>query len=521
VAKAGRRAGVAVEPEAVTGPPPNAQQAIDELLASVKPAASKLKTDAAQAAAGIRQGPARPDVDQFVNVSKFSHADPSGEQRLRQTVSHMVEATGRAPRTPVTWEEVQTEAAKLGLNPESLSRKKVDRLHGPDMLAIRNIVSSNLEAMEVAGKKLAEGGMLTDLERSKLVAQMNAMDAQNMALLDKFTEARTRAGRDLNNLKMVAMRSNDPVAWMARAQQWAGKPLEPATRELIQQLAREGKVQDYLQLMQTLRKSGTLEKIGTYWRASILYNPLTHIVNTANNAALAGLETAKDVPGSVFDRLLSLATGQRTLTAPSIRQAKAGLAGARQGLREAWQVVRGIPVDEALQKFDFGHDVNFGNGWGGKLFNAYVQVPFRGLGAADRVFKTAAVRYSLVNQAEAKGIDVASVLANPPDDMMMQAVLDAAQATVQDATTIGKILGTVSHAGKGAGVFVVPFSRTPGAVATRTAEYTPFGAAMGIAKAQKVVRAAMKGAEFSAADQREAAKLLGRATTGAGLIAAG
>jgi hypothetical protein len=528
--RAGRRGGVVMEAEPIPEAPsgPTTQQAIDDLLASVRPNAAARLTTEASAGEGIRQGPARPDTDQFVNVAKFSFTDPSGAQRLRQTVSHMVERGNLAPKGRVTWDQVKAEAAKLGLNPEALSRKKAVRMRGPDLLAIRNIVSDNLDAIERMGKQLVEGGSLTKAERATLASKMNALDAQNMNLLDKFTAARTQAGRDLNNLKIVAMRSNDPTAWLARAQQWAGKPIEPTTRDLIVQLAREGKVAEYLKLMQSLKQSGTLEKIGTFWRANLLTNPLTHVVNTTSNAGLAALETAKDVPGSIFDRLLSLSTTQRTLSAPSLAQAKAGLAGARQGLREAVQVMKGIPLDEALQKFDFGHDVNFGNGPAGKIFNAYVQVPFRALGAADRVFKVAAVRYSLANQAEARGLNVASILANPPEDMMVQAVLDAAQATVQDQTTIGHLLRSVSKAGGGAGVFVVPFSRTPGAVATRAAEYTPIGFVTGGIKASKAIRAARAAIRegravdaLTLADQREAAKLLGRATTGAGVIALG
>jgi hypothetical protein len=490
-----------------TGEPTAAETnaAIDDLIATTKRPKGATPGDV--------------NVDDFVNVSKFSFTDAAGEARLRDTVRRLVAERGLT-KTPVTWDETKAEAAKLGLRPDDLSRAKASQMSGAQMLAIRNIVSRNLDDMERAGRALVEGGSLTPAERGRLTATLNALDAQNMALLDKFTAARTQAGRDLNNLKIVALRTNDPVAWLARATQWHGGPLEPEVRQQIATLAAQGDVSGFLQLVGTLRKSSTLEKVGTFWKANLLTNPLTHVVNTVSNATLAGAELAKDVPASVFDRLLGLATKERTRSAPGRAQLAASVAGARQGLREAKLVMRGIPLDEALAKWDFPRDTNY-DGPAGPLLNAYTRTVFRMLGAADRVFNKAALMGSLANQAKAAGLDVATVLRNPPEDLLTRAITDALQATVQDKTKVGDVLSSLSKAGGGLGGFVVPFSRTPGAVATRVAEYTPIGGLMGGVKGLRVVRAALKGAPLDAAEQREAAKLLGRATTGSGIMALG
>jgi hypothetical protein len=44
--------------------------------------------------------------------------------------------------------------------------------------------------------------------------QIAVLEKQNDALLSRFVKARTQTGRDLNNLKILASRTMDPVTWL-------------------------------------------------------------------------------------------------------------------------------------------------------------------------------------------------------------------------------------------------------------------------------------------------------------------
>ena len=467
-------------------------------------------------------GEAYPLADDYVNVSKFSFSDAAGEERLRATVEKVAKERGLHPKQVVSWDETRRAALDLGLSAEDLAAEDIRKIGGAEALAIRNIVSSNIADMGVIGRQLDDPS-LPARERELLEKKLNALDWQNSSLIEKFSKARTRAGRDLNNLKIVAQRSNDPLVWAMKARQHLGpEAMTPEVRAKIIELAKAGDREGFIKLVSAKKPSTAMEKLSTYFKANLLTNPLTHAVNLSSTAGNTAAEmVSRTTAGVLADKLMGKVTGQRTLAALSKDELREVLTGGVMGAKEGLSVLRGNVPTEALAKLDVGTATNFGEGLGGQILNGYTRTVFGSLAAEDRVFKTIALRTSIANQAKAAGVPVAEALRSPSEEMAARAIADAEESTFQDTTRAGKALTAVRSALGPAGEFVIPFGKTPGAVATRVAEYSPIGLAEGAVKVGAVVRKALKGAGVSAAEQREAAKILGRGVTGSSVFALG
>ena len=463
---------------------------------------------------------ARPDVDQFVNVSKYDFADPSGEMRLRQEVSRLIETKGLAPKRVEHWDEVRAVAADLGLEVEALAvgtgplAAKRLRLNRAELLGIRNLVSKNLDDMGEYAKATADPAT-APVTRAAAEVKLRALDQQNTILLDRMIPTASRMGRDLNSLKMIANRAIDNAPlWLAKAKAIGGDRLTPEIAAEIGRLSQAGDREGMMGLLMNLQQASRGEKLTTFFKANILTNPVTHMVNVGSNTVLAGLEQGKNAPAALADQIMSLQTGTRTVSGPSFQELRASGAGARQGLQEAVRMLRtGQPPAEVLQRFDIPRQINYDN----KILDAYTKGVFGALGAEDRIFRGAAYRGSLVNQARAlapKGPQLDALLREPTDAMVLRAIADAEEAVVADPTRLGKALGSLAKLP--GGQFVIPFTRTPAAVAVRTLEYSPFGLLKGTADVFRVMTGGLPPEA-----QREAAKLFGRGVTGTSLVALG
>lgn len=476
------------------------------------------------------QPPPSPRVPEFAKLRTFG-LDPEGEQILAQQVSEIIREGGDLLRRPVTWDETKQAAQALGLSQADLARSTVRRLSGAETLAIRNTVHTNVSRMQEATRALADP-FLAENKRQAMTQQLARLDEQNDALLRRFVTARNQTGRDLNNLKILANRVDDPVFWFTKGlhlvgpERWAQQG--EAIRTTILRHLEAKQPEELVGYLTGLRRATPLRKLTTYFKANLLTNPLTHVVNISSNTTFQAMEAAKDAPAALADRLMGLATGQRTVTGPSGQAAKASLDGVRRGLAEARRVMQGAGPENALQRWDIPVEVNFDNA----ILDTYTKTVFRSLGAEDRIFRGAALESSLVNQARAlamqegkRGAAVATraqeILAAPSDEMVLRATADAEQAVFQDQTAISRLLRGVARSGGGAGEFVVPFSRTPGAIATRTIEYSPAGLVGGVYQTGRVLTRAFQGKDVPPELQRQAARLFGRGATGTAVVWAG
>jgi len=516
--------GAAVAPRLL----PKSRAGITSAVPDVSRAARGAFAEGPQAAKAAA-GPINPD--DYVNVAKFA-LDPGGEKRLRNEVTRVVEAEGLHPKQRISWTETKRMAATIGLRPQDLVQREAARLNGAEMLAIRNIVSTNVDAIEGMSKRLGDATLTPEL-RERFERAISGLESQNDALLGKFVQARSAAGRDLNNLKILANRTLDPVTWLVKTQRLTGDAgFTPEVRTNVLRLIHEGDRAGLVRYLASVRQTPWYEKMTTLWKAGLLTNPKTHAVNITSNTTMAILETAKDNPAVVFDRLMSLWTGEITKAPTTLATLAASAKGARQGARDAWQILKGQGSADALQRFDIPREVNFDNA----ILDTYTKTVFRLLGAEDRVFRGAALQRSLSEQARIlasreglkgrpRSARIVELLESPTDEMVLTAIRDAEVATFTDVTELSRgisgFFGQLkSPAFRTAAEFVLPFKRTPAAVATRVFEYSPFGFVGGAADAWKVFRQATKGHTVTAL-QKRAAERLGRATTGASAILVG
>lgn len=477
------------------------------------------------------------DPTEHANLAKFA-LDPAGESRLRTEVQRVASRFGLDPKKPVTWNQTRAAAEELGLHPSDIVRRP-GRLSGAEMLAARNIVADNTRQLVRVSERLdaiatarptatAEALAALDTEASALTETLRGLESQNDAMLGRFIRDRSQTGRDLNNLKILAHTSLDPVAWQMRARNLrGGLPLTTEQQGTILRLVEDAQQNDaargeLARYVSSLRRAPLAEKAITLWKAGLLTSPTTHLANQVGNASMAALEMGKDAPAAVFDRILGtlFAGGRRTKGGPSLGTMAASIQGAGRGLREAGQVMRGRGTRDALKKYDLTHEVVYeGIPVVSRLLNGYTQTVYRSLVAGDRIWRGAALMRSLREQAEVLarqgGPSVRVTMANPPDDLMLRAIADGEIATFTDQTRLATAAGKVRDAAGPLGHVVLPFTRTPANVATRMVEYGGGGLAAGV---WKLIRHA---SDLTPQMQREISENMGRGSVGVLAIAAG
>lgn len=298
-------------------------------------------------------------------------------------------------------------------------------------------------------------------------------------------------------------------------------------KSIVEQMTAIGKMtnaDEKAQAFQKLQKeikaivpSSLFDKIITLWKAGLLTGIKTSGMNIASNVTHGVTEAVKDVPAAIVDRIASMFTGKRTLALT----AEGTGSGVKEGIEKGWRFFKtGYDDRDVLGGLDF-KQVNFGTGKVAKALQAYEEKIFQTLGAEDQPFYYGAKARSLYSQAIAmakneglKGAEQAArvneLVKNPTDQMLKYAVMDAQVATFQNKTVLGKAAKAFQNVPV-AGQILLPFSKTPSAVATQLINYSP----VGIAKT--IIENIGKG-QF---DQRLFSQGIGRGLTGTGVLAIG
>ena len=262
-------------------------------------------------------------------------------------------------------------------------------------------------------------------------------------------------------------------------------------------------------------KKGSLgERAVAIWRAGLLTGIKTSGLNILSNLGHGLTETATNVPAAGYDTMASWITGQRTV----VPTTKGILPGAKEGWYKGIRYMKtGIDERHIAEKYEFDR-IYFGDSKFAKGLQAYEETIFHLMGAEDQPFYYGAKLNSLYSQALAEGKtkglrgkdlnDFADArVSQPSDDMLAAAVHDAEQAVYQNRTTIGDIFSSI-HKSSLTGKILVPFSRTPSAVAMQIVNYSPAGAVLEVSKQ-------IQNGEF---EQRKFSRAMGRATIGTGAL---
>lgn len=291
-------------------------------------------------------------------------------------------------------------------------------------------------------------------------------------------------------------------------------------------------IDELQQLLSNFIPSSLADKAITVWKAGLLTSLRTHERNIIGNTMMATGEVAKDVPAVVFDKLMALRTGQRSMTLTG----KGAWKGWKKGVKAAKDIVfTGFDPEDAIGKYDVRR-VTWGNNPIEQVLKKYTNVVFRTLGGADKPYWHSAFGRSLYDQAGTKAINVGKqgnkafiekLIKKPTTDMLKNATKDANYATFHDKNILSKIAGAVKRAAKDpklgwgaeAGKVItevtVPFTGVPSSIVGKTISYSPIGLMRGIKEAGQVVIKNMP--EL----QRQAAQDLGRGVIGTSIFTLG
>ena len=499
------------------------------------------------------------EIEGVVNFRTFSE-DPLVQDRMKAAASKFVSEVetplrvtqsdkiqGRFPGKKVgdlvnseSLDEVREKvAADLGLNPVELVErtKNGERLDRFDLLRVRTAINDVL-AEENALFSQLNSKTLTDDETARINFRLSKLGQERNALMETFTTQRTGIGRDMNALKQTALSTGDPVAWMARAQEVAKRPLSDAERISIMNAAKENDLEALNTIASDLQKFTWRDQFRSLFTSGLLTAPKTYAANILGNTAMAGLETAKEFPATFFDRVLSAWTGVETKSLSSLNpltMKDVSLDGAKKGGSDAIRVAKGErPADAPLElsrevKFDYKNVPPIVN----SFLNWYTRVVSRSLSAPDQFFRGMATVRSLDEQARAMAKAekltgdaftqrVNELRARPTDEMAMRSVADAEIATFQENSALAKAAeGARDFLNKTPGGIlgdiIIPFRRTPANIAKRIYEYSPVGAV----SPENIKRAADILLRRDATEQREFVNALGRASVGSGVIGLG
>ncbi|KKL62846.1 hypothetical protein LCGC14_2181120, partial [marine sediment metagenome] len=222
------------------------------------------------------------------------------------------------------------------------------------------------------------------------------------------------------------------------------------------------------------------KKLINLWKAGLLTGIKTSGLNTFSNLFHGISEVIKDIPAVVVDRAASLFTKERTL-ALTVRGVKGGIAeGFGKGIR---YMRTGFDERNIAAKLDWRR-VSFGKSKFAKAVQTYEETVFHLMGAEDQPFYYGAKARSLGSQSIAQGKNkglkgkelqkfVQNLIENPTDDMLRYAANDAEIAVFQNRTVLGKVARAIQKVP--GGEVVVPFGRTPSAVAMQIINYSPVG----------------------------------------------
>jgi hypothetical protein len=470
--------------------------------------------------------PANVTPEDYVNVARLSD-DPDVQARLLRATQRAVEETdlpGRLParpgeklgrlETPEAFEEVRRRVAgDLGISPaEVIARtQKGERIGRDDMLRVRTALMQAASEENELLKRIQAGAFDTAEEAATAGVLKQRLRNEINGLINVVTKQGTETARDLAAMRIGALQTGDPAVWIGRLQELAKRTLSDAERMSIYKAAEAKDFDTLMRLGRDVQKSTTGEKIAAFFRANLLTNPKTHAINVTGNVGMRLLETAKDVPATLFDALIGSATGVRTKDLSLADLATGGFRGAKKGFADAVDVLRRGDVD--TKTLEIPKQVNFDS----PLANAYVNGVFRSLAAEDKFFRTIAYTRSLEEQArvaaKARGLkgralvdEVQTMVRKPSAQMEAQAILDADIVTFrQDSKLAGAASGMrnaiAKVTGETAANILIPFARTPANIAATIINYSPLGAIEPLIKRKAI-------------GQKQLAEALGRSSVG-------
>ncbi len=485
--------------------------------------------------------------DDFFNFKKV-RVSPGEKDQLRKLVAERA-ADKHAPKVPIPFSQIKAEARAL--HPHLVSQLKPPKagetLRPEVRFAARERLNTLNDLALRKSRKLAEERLtLSPDQLAKRSAEIEALERDAKGLLDVLIPTRSQDGRNLAYHRIIAEKSFDSEFWIARARRKAGGALDPEVEAGLQRALSDARAaeaagdtkaltearQRLSDLFTKAEKSSVLETISALRKAGLLTGVKTQVRNLGGNTAFAAMREASRGPGAVADIALSLFTGRRTLTGPSLRAiGAAGREAATRGVSEAAEILKTGATAKQLERFDLQRELNSGS----KVIDAYVNGVFRLMGAADKPFRAFGYRRALEGRARAMALTearqgllsrravnqrVRDLVARPPDALAAEALADAEVAVFAQETTLTKALsrfrGSLGPGGRFLMDLVAPFQRTPTNIVTQLLEFSGVSP-----KAVKAAASSLVTKSMTAEQQQVISEAIGKGAVGQALILLG
>jgi len=392
----------------------------------------------------------------------------------------------------------------------------------------------------ISSSTVAEGQALA----AKLDSEGNYAKASE--IYDKISEHLTASGQTIQAAAIMSRRSPEGLrkhavqVWKkagVKVTQEAEKELVTLTQAVKKAQTPEAKAKAIYKVNEHVKKQvpdNIWNKTVNIWRAGLLTSPMTTAGNLFANTGETAIRKGFVNPVSTAaDAAMGLFTGKRTMSLADAGSASKGFKEGASSLPEYFRTGYQAGDANLKAKYENSGTINYGNGKLGKGLGAYVNGTYRLMGVADAPYRQAATREALSSMANAEALNkglkgqakqqfVQEYLANPPKEAVQRAADEGTRATFQNDTLLNDIASSIKQklekghpAAKALADFVMPFVRTPSAIATRMIERTPIGLAKEIGTQIVNVR---KGKPF---DQRAMSQAIGNGSFGAVAIGAG
>lgn len=468
-------------------------------------------------------------VDESQQVSRFVQ---KGKEILTGTTRRFVESA----------KEVIPQANKIAgqyipRSTDTLAIKAKNLIRETPQIAERiALTESNDNAVAIASELLKK--YADDAAKATDPSTVNAIYDKAAEVANTLAPKLTEQGRAIQAASILGrltpegqvrfaareiQRFNETVPLAKRIPELTGEQAKYITEEMkvinamadgTEKAVRFQKLQNYVQ---DLIPTPVMNKVIAVWKAGLLTGIKTQGLNIFSNLFHGTSEIVKDVPAAIVDSVASLFTGQRTKAFTT----KGLGTGAKEGFDKGLRYFKtGFDERNIGAKFDYTR-VNFGKGIVAKAFQAYTDTVFRFIGAQDQPFYYGALSRSLMDQALAQGMNVGKkgkelvqfaedLVQNPTEEMIRYAVADATISVFQNKTKLGEAARAIQKIPV-AGQVVLPFGRTPSAVAMQIINYSPIGIA------KTIIENIGKG-KF---DQRLFSQGMGRGLTGTAILSIG
>lgn len=371
---------------------------------------------------------------------------------------------------------------------------------------IENAVSKEEKlsiAKEAADVINRQAEILTEAGRTVQAASL--LGKQTPEGLLRTTARKIKEYNKLNPTKKVPELSGENVVDILEK----GKKIE----KMADGIKKEVAIKDLADEMERLIPTPMWKKITNLWKAGMLTGIKTSGVNLMSTFWMGVGEKVSKIPAVGIDMASSLITGKRTKAFVNpVEYMNGAYQGAKNSIKYLKTGISGEVGETALEHYKVYYDSKLG-----KFLGKGAEGVYRLLGAEDMPFFYGTLKSSLAEQAIVAIKNEGKVFANsterskfienfinnPTDEVLAIAKEDANIATFKNDTALGKMASAIQNSHPLANA-ILPFAKTPSAVATAMFNYSPAGAV------HTLYRNFIKGGF----DQKDFAEGLGRAVTG-------